>query len=76
MNRNGAIYFNQNNEHPSIDYLKLLAKTFRHTVWLNPLTQNTWQYDWTIQNIRTIFPMYELTLDGLEKAVQHLMSRN
>ena len=76
MNRNGAIYFNQNNEHPSIEYLKLLAKTFRHTVWLNPLTQNTWQYDWTIQNIRTIFPMYELTLDGLEKAVQHLMSRN
>ena len=76
MNRNGAIYFNQNNEHPSIDYLKLLAKTFRHAVWLNPLTQNTWQYDWTIQNIRTIFPMYELTLDGLEKAVQHLMSRN
>jgi len=76
MNRNGAIYFNQNNEHPSIDYLKLLAKTFRHAVWLNPLTQNTWQYDWTIQNIRTIFPMFELTLDGLEKAVQHLMSRN
>ena len=76
MNRNGAIYFNQNNEHPSIEYLKLLAKTFRHTVWLNPLTQNTWQYDWTIQNIRTIFPMYELTLDGLEKAVQYLMSRN
>jgi uncharacterized protein with von Willebrand factor type A (vWA) domain len=76
MNRNGAIYFNQNNEHPSIDYLKLLAKTFRHAVWLNPLTQNTWQYDWTIQNIRTIFPMYELTLDGLEKAVQHLMPRN
>ncbi|MEN6331417.1 MAG: hypothetical protein ABFD57_05485 [Smithella sp.] len=75
-NRNGAIYFNQNNEHPSIEYLKLLAKTFRHAVWLNPLTQNTWQYDWTIQNIRTIFPMYELTLDGLEKAVQHLMSRN
>ncbi|NTW06659.1 MAG: hypothetical protein HGA29_02325, partial [Syntrophaceae bacterium] len=68
-NRNGAIYFNQNNEHPSIEYLKLLAKTFRHAVWLNPLTQNTWQYDWTIQNIRTIFPMYELTLDGLEKAV-------
>ncbi|NTW76638.1 MAG: hypothetical protein HGB33_02465 [Syntrophaceae bacterium] len=75
-NRNGAIYFNQNNEHPSIEYLKLLAKTFRHAVWLNPLTQNTWHYDWTIQNIRTIFPMYELTLDGLEKAVQHLMSRN
>lgn len=76
MNRNGAIYFNQKNEYPSVEYLKFLAKTFRHAVWLNPLTQNNWQYDWTIQNIRRIFPMYELTLDGLEKAVQYLMSRN
>lgn len=76
MNRNGAIYFNQKNEHPSIEYLKVLANTFRHAVWLNPLTMNNWEYDWTIQNIRRIFPMYELTLDGLDKAVQHLLSRN
>ncbi len=76
MNRNGAIYFNQKNEYPSIEYLKVLANTFRHAVWLNPLTQNNWEYDWTIQNIRRIFPMYELTLDGLDKAVQHLLSRN
>jgi len=76
VNANGAIYINQNNSKPSIEYLKILAKTFRHAVWLNPMTQDAWQHDWTIQNIRKIFPMFELTLDGLEKAVQHLMSRN
>jgi len=26
--------------------------------------------------IREIFPMFELTIDGLEKAVGHLMSDN
>jgi uncharacterized protein with von Willebrand factor type A (vWA) domain len=73
---NGAIYFNKYDKYPSVEYLKILAKTFRHAVWLNPLPFNLWQSDWTIQNIRRIFPMFELTLDGLEKSVHYLMSRN
>jgi uncharacterized protein len=76
VNANGAIYINQNNLKPSIEYLNILAKTFRHAVWLNPVLQDEWQSVWTIQNIRQIFPMFELTLDGLEKAVQYLRSRN
>ncbi len=76
MNPNGAIYFNQNYLQPSIEYLKMLAKTFRHAVWLNPVAQVDWPYTWTIKNIEKIFPMFELSLDGLEKAVRHLMSRN
>jgi hypothetical protein len=76
FDRNGAIYTNQNYLQPSIDYLTILAKTFRHAVWLNPLAQGEWHHTWTIQNIRKIFPMFELTLDGLEKAVQHLIKRN
>jgi uncharacterized protein with von Willebrand factor type A (vWA) domain len=35
-----------------------------------------WGYTWTIEAIGKIFPMFELTLDGLEKAVQHLMKRH
>jgi len=76
MNQNGAIYINQNYLQPSIEYLKLLAKSFRHAVWLNPVAQADWSYTWTIKSIEKIFPMFELTLDGLEKAVRHLMSRN
>ena len=76
MNHNGAIYINQNYLQPSVEYLKILAKAFRHAVWLNPVAQKDWDYTWTIKSIEKIFPMFELSLDGLEKAVRHLMSRN
>jgi uncharacterized protein with von Willebrand factor type A (vWA) domain len=76
MNHNGAIYINQNYLQPSVEYLKMLAKAFRHAVWLNPVAQVDWSYTWTIKSIEKIFPMFELSLDGLEKAVRHLMSRN
>ncbi len=76
MNHNGAIYINQNYLQPSVEYLKILAKAFRHTVWLNPVAQVDWSYTWTIKSIEKIFPMFELSLDGLEKAVRQLMSRN
>jgi uncharacterized protein len=34
-----------------------------------------WDYSRTTQVIRQVFPMFELTLDGLEKAVAHLTSK-
>ncbi len=76
LDPDGALYINQNYSRPSMDYLKILNKTFRHTVWLNPLTQDMWQSAWTIQKIRDVFPMFELSLDGLEKAIRHLIKRN
>ncbi|MBN1474553.1 MAG: hypothetical protein JW914_08060 [Syntrophaceae bacterium] len=72
----GAIYSGQHGSKPSIEYLAFLAKAFRHSVWLNPVPQEDWYYTWTIKSIGTIFPMFELSLDGLEKAVRHLTSRN
>jgi len=72
----GAIYVGQNESRPSVDYLTFLAKTFRHAVWLNPQSQDQWSYAWTAKTIAGIFPMFELTLDGLEKAVHRLISRN
>jgi uncharacterized protein with von Willebrand factor type A (vWA) domain len=72
----GAIYINQRQALPSIERLKFLAKTFRHAVWLNPQTENIWHFTWTIAAIREVFPMFELTLDGLEKAILHLMAKN
>lgn len=72
----GAIYIDQRQAMPSINRLKFLAQTFRHAVWLNPQAENTWRFTQTIAAIGDIFPMFELTLDGLERAVTHLMSRN
>jgi hypothetical protein len=34
-----------------------------------------WHYTHTIMTIAQIFPMYELSLDGLEKAVTKLMEK-
>lgn len=72
---NGSIHIEDRSGKPSIDCLKFLAKTFPHTVWLNPIPSRMWDYTQTIHYIRQIFPMFELSLDGLEKAVAYLMSR-
>ena len=76
MGADGAIYVGQRESQSSEERLKSLVKTFRHAVWLNPQAESTWGYTWTIGAIGKIFPMFELTLDGLEKAVQHLMKRH
>ncbi len=72
----GGLYVEQTESRSSEERLKFLARTFRHAVWLNPQAESSWGMTWTIGAIGRIFPMFELTLDGLEKAVQHLMKRN
>jgi uncharacterized protein with von Willebrand factor type A (vWA) domain len=76
MHTNGSIYIEQKENNASVDRLKFLGKTFRHAVWLNPQTEEEWDHTWTVSVIRQVFPMFELTLDGLEKAVQQLMAKH
>jgi uncharacterized protein len=73
---NGALYIEQVEHRSSEERLKFLARTFRHSVWLNPQPEDTWGYTWTIGVIGKIFSMFDLTLDGLDKAVKYLMKRN
>jgi hypothetical protein len=75
FNRNGSIYYSTQTD-PSIKKLEFLAKTFKHSAWLNPKYEYTWSHTMTIDAIRMIFPMFEITLKGLEKAVEHLTSKN
>ncbi|OQX11038.1 MAG: hypothetical protein BWK80_45160 [Desulfobacteraceae bacterium IS3] len=75
MATDGSIYANERSGKASIDRLKSLAELFRHCVWLNPVSENMWVYTRTIQMIRQIFPMFELSIDGLEKAVAQLMAK-
>ncbi|MDL2274918.1 hypothetical protein LJC22_02185, partial [Desulfosarcina sp. OttesenSCG-928-G10] len=74
MSRDGSIYISDRSGKPSIECLRMLANTFSHSVWLNPVTAPMWPYTRTIMMIQQIFPMFELTIDGLEKAVQQLMA--
>lgn len=68
----GSLYVQERSGTPSIERLAFLAKTFPHNVWLNPVLERSWRYIETVVYITQIFPMFGLTLDGLEEAVTHL----
>lgn len=75
MVADGSIHIEERSGTPSIECLKYLTKTFPHAVWLNPMTADMWSYTQTVKVIGQIFPMFELSIDGLEKAVAHLMMK-
>jgi uncharacterized protein with von Willebrand factor type A (vWA) domain len=75
MFASGSINFGEKNARPSIECLRFLTEIFPHHAWLNPVPQFDWGYTRTIIEIAKIFPMFELTLDGLAKAVARLMAK-
>ncbi|MEA3359302.1 MAG: hypothetical protein U9R17_07870 [Thermodesulfobacteriota bacterium] len=76
MATDGSIHIEERSGKPSLERLRFLSSTFRHSAWLNPKPADEWHYTRTINVIRQIFPMFEITLDGLDKMATHLMSKN
>ncbi len=76
MATDGSIHIEERSGKPSYERLHFIAKSFPRSIWINPKLSEEWPYTRTIQHIREIFPMFELTLDGLEKAVSHMMLKN
>jgi len=76
MARDGSIHIEERTSKSSIERLSFLSETFKHSVWLNPAPVSMWNYTPTISAIGRIFPMFELSIDGLEKAVAQLMMKN
>jgi hypothetical protein len=76
MATDGSIHIEERSGKPSYERLRFIVKTFPHSIWLNPKLAEEWPYTRTIDHIREIFPMFELTLDGLEKAVSYMMHKN
>lgn len=72
LDRGGAIYFYQHNASAGATHLRRLEDYFRRAVWLNPEPRRYWPRT-TIEVIASIFPMFELTLDGLSEAVRYLV---
>ena len=65
------------NNEPGIDWLKKFNRFYRKVIWLNPIKESRWTHAWgarTIQMVREIFPMYELTLNGLDKGIHKLLT--
>lgn len=71
----GSIYAYQRSGLPSIERLKYLAQLFKHCVWLNPVPEYLWAHTRTITMIKAIFPMFQLSLQGLDEAVSCLMKK-
>ena len=71
--RYGSIYYYHRNEMPGIYYIKEIAEHFKNrVVWLNPeLIRYEWQ-PWTRKIISSVLPMYQLTIDGIEEAMDYL----
>jgi len=78
MMSDGNIFWDLGNEEPGITWLQRIAKKFPYNVWLNPTQEKYWErvhgYQ-TLKMVRNIFPMYELTLEGLDIAIKKLMVR-
>jgi uncharacterized protein with von Willebrand factor type A (vWA) domain len=60
---------------PGRDWLWQVRNYFGHSVWLNPIPRNRWpQESQTIYQVGEIFPMEDLTLAGIRRAVEWLNS--
>jgi uncharacterized protein with von Willebrand factor type A (vWA) domain len=60
----GNILLERSNSLPGIEWLKRWKKRYGKSVWLNPLPKTNWNRLYggtTIQAVRNIYPMYELT---------------
>ena len=74
----GAIDYQYMNEEPGAVWLERLEEHFSHAAWLNPHPKRWWPTihgAYTLDAVRKIFPMFELSVDGLDQAVRHLMVR-
>jgi uncharacterized protein with von Willebrand factor type A (vWA) domain len=67
----GAIDWGHRNDLAGIDWLRRLAGHFDRSAWLNPMRLPLWRHP-TVDRIGDIFPMFELTVDGIEQAMRHL----
>ena len=75
--RGGNINWYAWNNEPGIDWLKKFNRFYRKVIWLNPIKESRWTHAWgarTIQMVREIFPMFELTLNGLDKGILKLLT--
>ncbi|HEX6862722.1 MAG TPA: VWA containing CoxE family protein, partial [Thermoanaerobaculia bacterium] len=72
----GAIYYyDADDAEPSLAWLERLRDRFRHSVWLNPIPKEDWKVSYgrmTIHKIGEVFPMEDLTIGGIRRAVERL----
>jgi hypothetical protein len=74
MEAGGSLYFYTRNPTPGIEWMRRLREHFRKSVWLNPEPETTWGMA-TIRVLRGLYPMFPLTIEGIQDAVRSLTRR-
>jgi uncharacterized protein with von Willebrand factor type A (vWA) domain len=75
LSPNGAIDYWYRNDRPGIEWLIDVRKRFRKVIWLNPEPSTWWPSVPSTRMIRKIFPMYELTLEGMRSGARALIKQ-
>ena len=60
-----------------LEWLGLLKKHFPYLIWLNPEPMPVFQDFWTVTHLELakMFPMFDLTAEGLEAGMKRLMAK-
>jgi uncharacterized protein with von Willebrand factor type A (vWA) domain len=67
----GAIDFGHHNAVAGLEWLRRIRRRVANSIWLNPEPRRLWNEP-SIRLVRQVYPMYELTIDGLTEAVDVL----
>ncbi|RMH16200.1 MAG: hypothetical protein D6696_18765, partial [Acidobacteria bacterium] len=70
----GAIDLFHHNRDTGLAWLERFRRRCPDSVWLNPEPRRVWSAP-SVRLVRHVFPMFELTLDGLGEAVDVLCRR-
>ncbi|MCC6155717.1 MAG: hypothetical protein IT367_18255 [Candidatus Hydrogenedentes bacterium] len=71
----GSIYHYAREAKPSTYWLRRVAERYKHSVWLNPIPKTSWPNaygGYTLNRIRQIFHMEDMTLGGIKGMVERL----
>jgi uncharacterized protein with von Willebrand factor type A (vWA) domain len=62
------------NEEPGAAWIERISRTYKSSVWLNPVAERDWEHTQSIRMMRQLMGerMYPLTLEGLERAMREL----
>lgn len=70
----GAVDYFHHNRTTGLEWLQRFRERCPNSLWLNPEPRRIWAAP-SVRLIRRLFPMYELTLDGVAEAVDVLAGR-
>jgi len=74
ISAHGAIDWFERAETAGLVWLHRLRTHFTRSVWLNPMEPQHWR-GYTAEVIGRLFPMFPLSLEGLEQAIDHLVRK-